>query len=99
MGPVNYMFMYDTQVAELRVSFMTVVTRVLTTSNPKDPHDSYYRRVDINEAGFHLFQNNSDNGQNHDSHIQLVPPMQLNETNFPFFNFNKVTNIGHNCAY
>jgi len=80
------------------VSCMKEVAGLHTTRNPKDPHDAYYRRVDINETGFHLFQNNSDNGQNHDSHIQLVPSTKLNNKFvhiFKFWQINKQWQLMH----
>jgi len=50
----------------------------LTTSNSENPHNAYYRWIDINEVRFHFFQNNSDNGQNHDSNVQLIPSATYN---------------------
>jgi len=65
-------------------------TTLLTTSNSKDPHNAYYRRVDVDEAGFHLLQNNSDNGQAHNSHVQLVPPTELHKQ--CYVDFTKLVN-------
>jgi len=45
-----------------------------TSSDSHDPHDADDGRVDWNEAGLDLLQDDADNRQHHDDHVQLIPP-------------------------
>ena len=51
-----------------------MITKIIFTS--RDSHDAHYShdsRIDRNEVCFHFFKNDANNGQNDNSHVQLVP--------------------------
>ena len=47
---------------------------VLTPSNSHNSHHANDRRIYWNESGLDLLQNNTNNGQDHYDHVQLIPP-------------------------
>ena len=45
-----------------------------TSRNSHDAHDADDGRVDGNEAGLDLLEDDADHRQHHDHHVQLIPP-------------------------
>jgi len=57
--------------------------RSVTSRNSHDPHHADYCRIDRNKSGLNLLQRNTDDGQQNNGNVQLIPPGQSTTADIP----------------